>query len=193
MIYRLTRALTVFISKIFFPAKVIGKEHIPKEGHFIIASNHRSNLDPVVLAICIPYRISFVAKESLFQKKFLGWYLPKLEAFPIRRNVSDFRAIREALRRIKKFRGTLIFPEGRRNAQEGEVQSGVGFLARKAGVPVIPVNISGTERMMPQGSKRFKRFRQRIRVVFGPAIIIDPKSSFHDISKKIVQEIKALE
>ena len=102
MIYYITYFLTKALSFIFFPRKAWGTENIPRTGPFILASNHVSNLDPVVLGISSVRRLNFMAKWELFQKQPLGFFLTELSAFPIKRNEADFGALKEALKRLQR-------------------------------------------------------------------------------------------
>src|ERR1700688_3905208 len=113
MIYYITYFLTKVLSWAYFPFTAHQTRHIPRQGAFILASNHISNLDPVVLGICSMRRLNFMAKIELF-KGFLGFFLTRLGSFPVKRGESDFVAMREALRRLKEGRVILIFVEGTR-------------------------------------------------------------------------------
>ena len=100
MIHRIAQILSFLIFKIFFRLEIIGKENIPKKGGFIIASNHVSYLDPVVIGgAVLPRRVSFMAKADLFNKTFNSFMLKRLRAFPVKRESADLGA---QLRRIKK-------------------------------------------------------------------------------------------
>src|SRR6202050_4491514 len=113
MIYYLTYFATKVLSWVYFPFTAHQTRIIPRRGAFILASNHISNLDPVVLGICSIRRLNFMAKIELF-KGLLGFFLTSLGAFPVKRGESDFGAMREALRRLKMGRVILIFVEGTR-------------------------------------------------------------------------------
>jgi 1-acyl-sn-glycerol-3-phosphate acyltransferase len=191
MVYYIVYFLTKFVSFFCFPRKVHGWEHIPSKGGFIIASNHVSNLDPVVLGISCKRRINFVAKDSLF-KGFLGWVLPKLGAFPIKRGAADLGALKETLKRLKQGNPVLVFVEGTRRIGDAvpKAESGVGFLAVKSGLPVIPVYVDGTQNAMPPGSKRISR--QSVTVRFAPPVVIDPKAEYAAIAQDILQAIYSI-
>ena len=192
MIYYIIYFSTKIVSFFFFPRKVYGHEFIPREGGFIIASNHVSNMDPIVLGISCLRRINFVAKYELFQKQPLGFILPKLGAFPIKRDSADFGALKEAISRLKKGKPVLVFVEGTRRIDDAKpvAQSGVGFMAVKAKVPVIPVYIEGTQNVMPPGAKFFKR--KPVTVRFGPPVSFDTTQSYEVIAQKILGDIYAL-
>ncbi len=193
MIYYIIYFLTKCVSFFCFPRKVSGAGHIPPTGGFIIACNHVSNLDPVVMGISSVRRINFVAKIELFQKQPLKYILPKLGAFPIKRGAADLGAIKEAVKRLKQGKPVLVFLEGTRRIGNTvpEAQPGIGLIAVKSGVPVIPAYIDGTQNVMPPGSRYFKRYP--VRVSFGPPVIIDVKQAYSDIAQTILDRIYALE
>jgi len=125
------------------------REHVRTEGGLIVAANHRSFLDPFVIAACLPWGkpITFVAKMELFEKRWQGWLLNRIGAFPIRRGESDEEAMATA-RTVLERGGTIcIFPEGTR-VRSGSLSTpkrGVGRLALQTGVPVVPAAVFGTE------------------------------------------------
>src|SRR5471030_2487382 len=137
MIYYITYFLTKILSWAYFPYKAYQTRNIPRHGAFILASNHISNLDPVVLGICSVRRLNFMAKIELF-KGALGFFLTKLGAYPVKRGESDFGAMRESLKRLKSGKVVLIFVEGSRRIgnEPSKAQAGVGFLAMKSGVSI---------------------------------------------------------
>ncbi len=158
MLYWSAYCIIKLISKIFFNIRFVGKENIPKQGAFIVASNHISNIDPFLIGLCARRRFSFVAKDSLFKSKFLSVIFRSLGAFPIRREMADFRAIRETMRRLKDGHPVILFPEGTRvqSKKIKRVQPGVGLIAIKSSVPVIPIYIEGSDKVLPPGAKWFR-------------------------------------
>ncbi len=191
MIYYIVYFLTKVISFFYFPRRIYGREHISATGGFIIASNHVSNLDPVVMGISAIRRINFMAKIELFQKQKqpLGFILKELGSFPVKRGGADLGAIKEALKRLKKGAPILIFVEGTRRIGKApfQAQAGVGFLAVKSGVPVIPVFVSGTAKVMPPGSRSWTRHPVSVR--YGPPVVFDPKAPYEAIADTILQSI----
>ncbi len=150
-----------------FRVNVLGAENIPRSGPFIVASNHRSHLDPPVLNSVFPEPLVFVAKEELF-KPPLGWLIRHMRAVPIRRGAGDVETLEMVLELLHKGCGVAIFPEGTR-ARPGKFlrpKPGVGLLAVKSGVPVVPVLIEGTDVVFPRG-KRFPSPGYPVRVIIG--------------------------
>ncbi len=192
MIYYITYFLTKILSFIYFPRRIYGREHLPANGGFIIASNHISNLDPVVMGISAFHRINFMAKYELFQKQPLGFFLRELGAFPIKRGTGDFGAFKESIKRLKKGTPILVFVEGTRRIGDtpSHAQPGIGLLAVKSGVPVIPVYINGTEKAMPPGAKFFTRHLVSVR--YGPPVKFDPQAPYTTIADAILQDINRI-
>lgn len=124
--------------------KVKGKENIPKEGAFLLCSNHRAYRDAVLLAAGCKRQLTFMAKDDLFKKPFLGWLIKKLGAFPIKRGRGDAAAVMAAIKIMKRGEPTLVFPEGTRVA-DGErkaASAGIVRLAIQANVPILPAHVS---------------------------------------------------
>jgi 1-acyl-sn-glycerol-3-phosphate acyltransferase len=191
MIYYITYFLTKVISWFYFPFTAYNTRRIPRRGSFILASNHVSNLDPMLLGICSVRRLNFMAKIELF-KGFMGFLLDKLGAFPIKRGEADFGAMREALRRLKEGRPVLIFVEGTRRIgnEPSKAQAGVGFLAKKSGVPIVPVYLQGTDRVMAPGSKFLKR--GRVFATFGEPFFVNDAPTYEEAAQRILDKIYAL-
>lgn len=191
MIYWFTYFSTKVISWLYFPFTAYQTHYIPRQGAFILASNHISNLDPVVLGICSVRRLNFMAKIELF-KGALGFILTKLGAFPVKRGESDFGAMKEALKRLKNGRVLLIFVEGTRRIgnEPSKAQAGAGFLAMKSGVPVVPVYMKGTNQVMAPGAKFFKR--GRVSATFGEPFFVNDAPSYTEASQRILDKIYAL-
>jgi glycerol-3-phosphate dehydrogenase (NAD(P)+) len=131
---------------IYFRVRRLGREHVP-DGGVILASNHRSFLDPFVIGICIRRPIYFVAKRELFRNPLVGWFLNCMGAFPVRRGQSDEESMRTSLQLLARGEAVVVFPEGTRivNGSLGRPKRGVGRLALQSGAPVVPVAVAGSE------------------------------------------------
>ena len=135
----LTRIINVIL-KVVFLFKVHGKENIPKDGAFLLCSNHRGLRDPIFLAAGCERKLTFMAKEELFGVPVIGWLIKKLGAFPIRRGKGDAGAVMTTLKILKKGEATLIFPEGTRmkNNERKEINPGIIRLAIGANAKIVP-------------------------------------------------------
>ena len=131
---------------VYFRLRRLGTEHIP-EGGVILASNHRSFLDPFVIGCCLGRPIYFVAKQELFKNPALGWILNCLGAFPINRGASDEESMDTALALLERGQAVVIFPEGTRirTGSLGSPKRGVGRIALESGKPVVPIAVTNSE------------------------------------------------
>jgi glycerol-3-phosphate dehydrogenase (NAD(P)+) len=163
IVYWLVRAILQPIFHVYFRLSRIGREHIPAEGPVILASNHRSFLDPFVIAVMARRPIYFVAKKELFINRPVAWLLASLGAFPIDRRGSDRDAMATARAILERGDGVLIFPEGTRirPGALGSPKRGVGRLALETGAPVVPIAVHGTEAV--RNRWRFRPHKVRIR------------------------------
>ncbi len=179
--------------KMFLKLEVHGTENIPSKGGFILASNHSSYLDPIVLGVVSFRRLDFMAKDTLFKNPVSGWVLRRVGAFPVKRNYHDIGAIKESIRRLNVGRAMVMFPEGRRSDENNimEPRPGVAFVAYKAGVPVIPAFITGTDKALPKGSKIIRQ--TKIEVCFGKKIFIERRQAYDQVAREIMQHVGRLE
>jgi glycerol-3-phosphate dehydrogenase (NAD(P)+) len=146
-VYWLARAVLQPFFHLYFRLSRVGREHIPDEGPVIFAANHRSFLDPFVIGTLIRRPMYYVAKKELFAKRWQGWVLNALGAFPVDRGASDQESMRTAREILGRGDCVLIFPEGTRvrPGSLGTPKRGVGRLALETGAPVVPVAVIGTE------------------------------------------------
>src|SRR3954453_14118132 len=147
IVYWLVRAVLQPFLLVFFRMTRIGREDVPEEGPVILAANPRSFLDPFIIGVCIRRPIYFVAKRELFERRWQGWLLNALGAFPIRRGESDAESMATALEILNRGDVVVIFPEGTRirTGSLGKAKRGVGRMALQSGAPVVPVAVHGTE------------------------------------------------
>ncbi len=134
---------------VYFRFARTGREHARVKGGLIVAANHRSFLDPFVIGACLPWRrpMNYVAKVELFERRWQGWLLSRLGAFPIRRGESDEDSVETARQVVERGGTVCIFPEGTRirTGSLAAPKRGVGRLALQTGAPVIPTAVLGTE------------------------------------------------
>jgi 1-acyl-sn-glycerol-3-phosphate acyltransferase len=138
-----------------FRGRVFGTLRVPRHGGVLLVSNHQSFLDPVLATFALPRECSYMARATLFDSKWLGPVIKRLNAFPVKRGTADMGAIKETLRRLKQGKVVLAFPEGTRTVDGsiGPMRTGVVLLARKARVPIVPTLILGAYESWPRTAK----------------------------------------
>ena len=192
ILYKVARDICIVFSKVYLRVKVQGLANIPARGGFVIASNHRSYLDPVVIGSVCPRRINYMARHDLFGVPVLGKLIRAYGTFPVKRGKADLGALREAIRRVNRGFGVLVFPEGTRQSGRGlgKAEPGVGFLAAKVNGPVVPAYVSGTEEAMPRGSKMIQPVG--VTVKFGKPLSIAPDQPYEETAVEIMRSIGRL-
>lgn len=162
MFYVVLKALTTRLTLIIWRPRVEGRENIPAHGPVILASNHLSFVDSLIIPMVAPRRVVFIAKAEYFEGRGVKGRLMKafftaIGAIPVRRG--DHRAAKDSLDQalavINSGGVFALYPEGTRSLDgrlyRGKV--GVGWLALKSGAPIVPVGVRGTERVLPVGAK----------------------------------------
>jgi len=169
-LYLLARVFMTPFFLVYFRLGRTGREHGRVSGGLIVAANHRSFLDPFAIGAALPWRrpMNYVAKVELFERRWQGWLLSRLGAFPIRRGESDELAMDTARLAVQRGGTVCIFPEGTR-IRRGTLATpkrGVGRLALQTGAPVLPTAVFGSEHV-----RRTWRIRPRqVRVRLGKAM-----------------------
>lgn len=193
MLYWIFRNLFLYFFKIVNRIEVHGSENVPAAGPVILASNHISNWDPMVVGSSVRRKVNFIAKEELFKIPLIGLLLKAWGAMPVKRGRGDREAISKSLEILRSDQVLGIFIEGRRNKsnpeQMGKPQPGAAMLAVKTGAPVVPMLVKNTRRI-PCFAK--------VRVFIGKPLAFndgperDRKEAYQDISQKIVAAIEAM-
>jgi 1-acyl-sn-glycerol-3-phosphate acyltransferase len=153
-----------------FRVRILDEERVPSGGA-ILAGNHVSYADPIMLWCASPRRCHFMSKSELWEKGATAWGLPRLWSFPVGRGQADRTAIATATRFLENGELVGIFPEGTRasaDGKAGEAHGGAAFIALRAGVPVVPVAFVGTEKVWPRG-QRLPRLA-RVTIAYGEPI-----------------------
>jgi glycerol-3-phosphate dehydrogenase (NAD(P)+) len=147
LVLGLVRAILQPFFHVYLRMSRIGREHIPREGPVILASNHRSFLDPFMIGTMVRRPIYYVAKKEIFCHPVVTWVLSALGAFPVDRGAGDGEMIETAKAILARGGVVLMFPEGTRirPGPLGAPKRGVGRLALETGAPVVPLAIIGTE------------------------------------------------
>ena len=173
--------------RVVFRWRITGLENIPVGGA-VLSPNHLSFWDIPLIALAVPRRVHFMAKEELFRIPVFGFIIRSLLAFPVKRGAPDRNAIRYAIEKLQEGDIVLVFPEGTRSktGKLGEFKPGAFLIAVKAGAPTIPAVIIGTNRML-RSSGPFPR----IEIQFGAPVLIegagdsDSKNSVGEIGRLV--------
>ena len=189
--YGLARFLCWVLLRTGWRFRSFGSENVPRNGAVIVAANHVSYFDPVVLGCGMHRPLTYLAKKELFDIPLLGQTIRWLGAYPTDRNAGGVAAVRAAIRVLRDGRCVGIFPEGTRNLSGDAAQKGgAALLASLTGATVVPAAIVGT--------RDVKRFRP-IRVVYGKPLHVparDRKAESDDVEKwtaEIMHQIRLLE
>ena len=179
---------------VYFRWKVFTPEHVPKTGPVILASNHSSFLDPMLVGAGLSREINYLARESLFRFPILGWVLHKWQAVPVNREGAGAKGLKAILQRLLDGGAIILFPEGTRSA-DGTLQparSGVGLTVIKSTAPVVPVRTFGTF----QAYSRHMRFPRphKVAVKYGEPMLftelrMEARSCTKERLKEIYQEV----
>ena len=168
--YRIMRRLFVAIMWVLFRPHVVGLESVPASGPVILSPVHRSFADFGFTAFCTERMLFFMAKDSLWGRKWLGRLLLYVGAFPVHRESADREALQRAEEVLKKGHVLVLFPEGTRRQGRAieDLMEGAAFLSARTGAPIVPIGIGGSDLAMPKGKLIPKP--RTIQVVIGNAI-----------------------
>jgi 1-acyl-sn-glycerol-3-phosphate acyltransferase len=164
VVYWTLRALLVPFFLVYFRMQRTGREHLPRSGPLLLASNHRSFLDPFVIGTLVRRPVYYMAKRELFEKRWQAWILNALGAFPVDRGAGDGDAMQTARAILERGDCVVVFPEGTRvrPGPLGEPRRGVGRLALETGAPVAPVAVMGSEDVRRGWRIRPRKVRVRV-------------------------------
>jgi 1-acyl-sn-glycerol-3-phosphate acyltransferase len=175
VIYALMRALmralvTVYLAGLF---KAVGVENIPRTGPLLICPNHSATLDPPLVPAFVPRGDTWsMAKSEFFRNPFIAFIYRSYHSFPVVRHTADRAALKRTFDLLKAGHSVIIYPEGTRveSGLLAQPEPGAGFIAQKAGCPVLPVGLTGTRECLPKGA-RWPR-RTQVTITFGKPFVI---------------------
>ncbi|MDP8253311.1 MAG: lysophospholipid acyltransferase family protein [Candidatus Kaelpia aquatica] len=191
---RLLSLMGLLIAKILFLLRIEGKNNVPLRGAVIIASNHASFLDPILLGAASRRVLNFMAKEELFHLGIFSKLISNVGTLPIKRGALSKSTIKQALRFLNQGRALVVFPEGSRS-RDGEIgkgESGVVWLARATEALIVPVKISGTDKALGVNSTAIRPYP--VKVAFGkPLKLSDLEGEdLESMSDSLMERIKRL-
>ena len=193
-LYNVFRPLAKGFISLRFCVTSFGEENIPEKGAFILAANHISALDPVMIISHCPRTLHFMAKDELFKNPVFASFLKKMNVFPVKRQTSDKRALEFAKRIISSGWVLGIFPEGSRikDAIPKRAKNGVSYLAAKTKADVLPVSIykaPGGRKLRPHITIRFGKLIKNSELGFSEEY---SQQKIRESSEKIMGAITAL-
>jgi 1-acyl-sn-glycerol-3-phosphate acyltransferase len=188
--YALVRGLIKVVATLVGRVQVIGAEKVPP-GAFVLAPVHRSNVDFALTSIITKRPMRYMGKDSIWKSRALGRFVSMLGAFPVHRGTADRESLRVTVEVVEGGSPVVMFPEGTR--QSGpvvqELFDGPAYVATKTGVPIVPMGIGGSERMMPKGAKLLKP--TKLVLVVGDPIHPPPRSEQGRVPRSAVRDLTA--
>ncbi|MGI9052891.1 MAG: lysophospholipid acyltransferase family protein [Ilumatobacteraceae bacterium] len=168
--YAIARVFVAGFTRLWTRLSVEGGENVPTTGAFVLAPVHRSNVDTLISSCLSRRRLRFMGKDSLWRRRTAAWLFSSLGGFPVARGTADRQALQRCIAVLAGGEPLVLFPEGERKS--GPVVQplfdGAAYVALKAGVPIVPVGIGGSERVMPKGAKFI--YPRKVHVVIGAPI-----------------------
>jgi 1-acyl-sn-glycerol-3-phosphate acyltransferase len=197
--YVVVRNIIATFCRVFWRSRVIDGHNVPRTGAYVLAPVHRSNIDTLLACTVTRRRLRYMGKDSLWTNRIAGWILSALGGFPVSRGTADREAFKRGIAVLQSGEPLVLFPEGERKS--GPVVhplfDGAVYMAVKAGVPIVPVGIGGSERAMRKGSKMIKPTKCVLLV--GSPISVPPhesgrasRSAVKDVSQSLHSELQRL-
>jgi 1-acyl-sn-glycerol-3-phosphate acyltransferase len=188
--YFVARTFVAGFTRLWTRTSIEGREHIPRTGAFVLAPVHRSIMDTPISSCLTRRRLRFMGKDTLWTRQPAAWILSALGGFPVTRGTADREALQRCIAVLEAGEPLVLFPEGERKSGP-TVQplfAGAAYVALKAGAPIVPVGIGGSEQVMPKGS-RFIHPR-KVHVIVGEPIAA-PIGDSGRVPRAVVREVTA--
>lgn len=187
--YAVARGLVELVCRVVWRVEILDKEKLPARGAYVIAPVHRSNIDTLLAGCLTRRRIRFMGKDSLWKYRWSGAVFSSLGAFPVHRGTPDREALRRCEEAVAGGEPVVLFPEGTRQsgARLHPLFEGAAFVAARAGVPLVPVGIGGSEWAMPKGSRRVAPVK--VVMVVGDPIPPPARSESGRLSRRAVADM----
>ena len=187
--YRFCRFLYRVYFRLYHRGRIYNAERLPDEGAFLLAGNHVSFLDPPFFGLCCRREAFFMARDTLFRNPLANWILRSWNCVPISRGRGDIAAMRAVLRMFAEGKAVLMFPEGTRSP-DGRLQeprAGIGMVVARAGVPVLPMRIFGTDRALPRGASLPRP--ARVQIKFGKPFVYPLPANFDELRGEALKTV----
>ena len=176
-----------------------GRENLPKTGAYVLAPIHRSYVDTPIAAGVTRRRMRFMGKDTMWKNRPFGWLLSSVGGFPVTRGTTDIEALKRCIHVLSIGEPLVMFPEGERKSGHivQPLFEGAAYVACRGRVPVIPVGIGGSERVMPKGAKFI--YPRRVHVIVGKPIypVVDergraPRTEVKRLTAELHAELQVL-
>ncbi len=166
--FKTLRAILLGLSRVLFRMRIRGLENVPPDGPLIVVGNHLHNADPLLISVAIPRPVHYMAKKELFAIPVVGRIIKFGGAFPVDRGTADRNAIRIADLNLKQGLAVGMFPEGTRSKSQAlkVALPGAAAIAQLTAAPILPVAITGSERL----------FRKSVKIVVGQPFTIPSRT-----------------
>jgi len=199
ILYRAVRAAILGFCRLWFRLTIEGRENVPTSGAFVLAPVHRSFMDFGFVSGVTRRRLRYMGKAELWKSALFGRVLSALGAFPVHRGGADREALRRTIEVVQGGEPVVIFPEGTRRYGPvvEDLYEGAAYVAARAGIPIVPVGIGGSERAMAKGSKIPRP--DKVHVIVGrplpPPESVDgrvPRRAVHELTQQLQLEVQRL-
>jgi 1-acyl-sn-glycerol-3-phosphate acyltransferase len=178
LFYRVVHWVLTNGSRLLWRVEVVGTERVPRTGGFVLAPSHRSMMDIPLAAIVTKRRLRFMGKASVFEIPVLGWLFSTLGGFPVARDGTDRKAVRDSIAMLEAGEALCVFPEGtRQNGPKIQpLQPGASYLSLRSGAPIVPIAIAGSEEILRDHKWPVPHFG-RVVIVVGEPIVPEARTS----------------
>lgn len=199
MTYRVVRSLVCWFTQAFTRLTIEGRERLPATGAYVLAPVHRSYVDTPIVACVTSRRIRFMGKQEMWQHSQVGWLFSALGAFPVNRGTADREALSRCIAVLEAGEPLVLFPEGERKdgPRVHPLFGGAAFVAARAGVPIVPIGIGGSARVMPRSAKMIRP--EKVHVVIGEPFTVEvgesgraPRRAISEASERLSNELQLL-
>jgi 1-acyl-sn-glycerol-3-phosphate acyltransferase len=182
--YRFVRGLVRLLLRAIWRLRVEGLEHLP-DPPYILAANHSSEVDPLVLGAAIPPRLVFLVSRHLERFPLVFRFVRSFDPVFVRRTLADIGGIRATLARLARGAVVAIYPEGHvvQDVPLGTLHEGLAFIALRASVPIVPVAITGAAQLWPLGARWPRLSRVSVRV--GRPLIARPSDDARTLTARL--------
>jgi 1-acyl-sn-glycerol-3-phosphate acyltransferase len=186
--YYVVRAVVATLTRALTRLTIEGRDHMPGHGAFVLAPIHRSYIDTPISSCLTRRRLRFMGKDTLWKNRLSGWLLSSLGGFPVTRGTADREALRRCVAVLEAGEPLVLYPEGERKSGP-TVQplfDGAVYVALRAGVPIVPVGIGGSERVLPKGAKFIHP--HKVHVIVGSPIESPPPSDSGRVPRSTIRK-----